>query len=193
MEVKKQKSVRFRELVKTFGQPEEATLWTEPEQDRGFMKAVREKRIVTIVQRNIGTKKDYGLVGFIRQSKAAFLVFKKPLTYPAETKVVGIDYSAIAPPVPSGSLYKPRPQRRPGTPMRERPSAPRKREEKEKKLKLHTFRANLEITAKQTIPIEVKAKSVSEAATLLQKEAEAIQLDTEGSQISRKISAPKMK
>src|SRR5688500_19776013 len=77
MKVKEKKTVRFAALVEAAGQPEYATLWTKPEQDRDFMRAVKEDRIVTLIQRNVGTKKDYGLVGFFLQKNAGFLVFPR--------------------------------------------------------------------------------------------------------------------
>ena len=50
------------------------TLWTKPEQDRDFMRAGKENRVMTVIQHNVGTKKDFGLVGFFPKDKAALLV-----------------------------------------------------------------------------------------------------------------------
>jgi hypothetical protein len=59
MKVLKQKTVRFAELVKHSGKPELAILWTEPEKDAAFWRAVKEKRVVTILQQTAGGKKDH--------------------------------------------------------------------------------------------------------------------------------------
>ena len=72
-----EKECRFNELVKESGHPEVVTLWTKPQQDPGFMRAVRENRVLTVVHQR--PKKDYGLIGFQLQPLAAYLVFPRPL------------------------------------------------------------------------------------------------------------------
>src|SRR5688572_13228618 len=117
----KGKTVRFDALVQKSGEPEQVTLWTKPEDDRDFMKAVKSGRVVTLVQHNVGTKKDYGVVGFSRERNAAYLVFPKPLEPDEKTRVVGIKYQSIAAEKPKGPIYKPKKQGAPGIPMQERP------------------------------------------------------------------------
>src|SRR6187401_2971330 len=92
MEVKAKKKVRFDAVIKEAGQPVQVTLWTKPEEDRDFIRAVKEKRVATVIQHNVGTKKDYGLAGFYPQDRATYLIFPKPLGLPEETKIVGIKY-----------------------------------------------------------------------------------------------------
>ena len=48
MHVKAKKTLRFDALLKTVGQPVQVTLWTKPEDDHDFMRAVKEKRVVTV-------------------------------------------------------------------------------------------------------------------------------------------------
>ncbi|MGN6386869.1 MAG: hypothetical protein ACTHMT_11585, partial [Verrucomicrobiota bacterium] len=62
--IREKKTVRFAELVKKLGKPEQVVLWSALEDDRDFSKAVKERRVVTVFQQNVGSKKDYGLVGF---------------------------------------------------------------------------------------------------------------------------------
>ena len=116
MEIKPLKTVRFTQLVETAGKPVAVTLWTAPKDDPDFSKAMREERVLTVIQRNVGAKADYGLVGFFEQPLATYLVFPKRLPYPPETKVVGIKYDQLAEPQPSGPLHKPKPEKRPSTP-----------------------------------------------------------------------------
>jgi hypothetical protein len=121
VKVKEKKTVRFARLVEECGQPEQVTLWTAPEENRDFTKAVKENRVVTVIHHNVGSKVDYGLVGFVKQPLASFLVFPKTLGYPAETKIIGIKYEQIAESKPKGPLFKSRAEKLPGIQMREKP------------------------------------------------------------------------
>lgn len=123
MELKRIKTVRFDALVKASGTPEQVTLWTAPEENKAFMKSVGAHRVVTVVQHNVSTAKDYGLVGFVPRPNAMFLVFPRPLPYAEETKVIGIKYDAIAESEPVGPIFKPKGNRKPGIPMQEKPAS----------------------------------------------------------------------
>ena len=90
------KECRFNDLVKRSGSPEVVTLWTKPQQDPVFMKAVRENRVLTVIHPRLGAKKDYGLIGFQLQPQAAYLVFPKPLPRKTDARVIGIHYNLIA-------------------------------------------------------------------------------------------------
>jgi hypothetical protein len=89
-----EKECRFNELVKKSGHPEVVTLWTKPQQDPGFMRAVRENRVLTVVHQR--PKKDYGFIGFQLQPQAAYLVFPKPLPRMRDARVIGIHYELLA-------------------------------------------------------------------------------------------------
>jgi len=72
--------IRFRDLVRTAGSPEPKSLWTDPKKDRDFMRAVKEKRVLTVVQE--AKRSDFGELGFHQHPHAFYFVFPKPL--PAE-------------------------------------------------------------------------------------------------------------
>jgi hypothetical protein len=138
MEVKRKRTVRLDQLIKRFGPPELVTLWTKPEDNPEFMRALKQHRVMTVIQQNVGTKKDYGLVGFFRKDLAAFWVFPRTLDLPDETKVIGIKYERLAPSEPRGNLYKPKAKNRKGCIRPERketgPRLKRKRSDAKTKL-----------------------------------------------------------
>src|SRR5436190_20046385 len=86
------KTTRFGDLVRSSGRPEAFTLWTEPKKDRSFSKAVRENRVLTIIEDPKSTRKEYGQIGFHQSDNATYLVFPKPLPKIKESRVVGINY-----------------------------------------------------------------------------------------------------
>ena len=87
-------TIRFRDLVKAAGKPESKSLWTDPKQDRGFMKVVRQNRVLTIIQEPGSKKKEFGEIGFHQAPHANYFVFPKPL--PKErAKVIGIKYDLV--------------------------------------------------------------------------------------------------
>ena len=81
--------IRFRDLVKTAGTPEPKALWTDPKNDRDFMRAVKQNRVLTVVQES--TKKDFGELGFHQQQGALYFIFPKALPS-GQGKVIGIKY-----------------------------------------------------------------------------------------------------
>jgi hypothetical protein len=92
----KAKQVRFAQLVKASGKPHAATLWTEPTKDPAFKKAMQEDRVVTVRNVNIGTKKDRGVIGFLKGPNATYLVFPKPLPMAEGTGVIGLKFDELA-------------------------------------------------------------------------------------------------
>jgi len=205
MEVKAKKTARFDALVKEAGQPVQVTLWTKPEDDQDFMRAVKEKRVATVIQNNVGTKKDYGLVGFYPQDRATYLLFPKPIDLPEETKIVGIKYDRLAAPEPKGAIYRPPKPTPPKAPMREKarpqprtePEPPKAKEppkppkpEPPPPRKLFTFHSKVELTAKQTATIEVEATSAKEAGKLLKARAEELAIDPAQAKLTRKVARP---
>ena len=86
------KEIRFTKLIESSGRPETATLWSNPKTNRPFMKAVKENRVLTLVQKPTGTRKDFGLIGFHEQSFALYLIFPRPLPKESEAIVIGINY-----------------------------------------------------------------------------------------------------
>jgi hypothetical protein len=90
------KECRFNELVKNSGHPEVVTLWTKPQKDPVFMRAVKENRVLTVIHQRLGSKKDYGLIGFQLQPQAAYLVFPRPLPPLTDARIIGIHYELLA-------------------------------------------------------------------------------------------------
>jgi len=89
------KDIRFGELVKRSGKPHVISLWTDPKQDRSFMKAVKENRVLTLIQEPASKRKDFGRIGFHRKPHASYLVFPKPLPKETAPRVVGIKYDLV--------------------------------------------------------------------------------------------------
>jgi len=146
-------TIRFQELVKAAGKPELVALWGDPKQDRHFMKAVKQNRVLTVIQEPASKKKDFGQIGFHRQPHAAFLVFPKPL--PEERlKVIGIQYDLVDQPRPSDTISPKELERerrsRSGRQKRSRPEA-------------ETFNVLVRQAAVIERTIEVKVRSKGEA------------------------------
>jgi hypothetical protein len=217
MEIKPLNTVRFTKLVEESGKPAPITLWTEPEQDRDFTKAMHETRVVTVVQRNVGTKADYGLVGFFKEPLATYLVFPKKLQHPPETKVVGIKYEQLAEPKTKGARHKPKAEASPGIRMREtvasrkaesaarqapknvqehhpeprrpQPEAPNPPPQPPEP-RLYRFRANVEITVRQILPVEVEARTAKEAHQLVKEKMQQLEPDLSSATLKKRASAP---
>jgi hypothetical protein len=107
--MKERKSVRFAVLVKACGRPEPVTLWADPRKDKRFMTAVRQNRIMTVEQENVGVKKDVGIIGFIKERNASYFIFPKPLNAFTGKEVKGIKYDLVNQPAamePAGALKR---------------------------------------------------------------------------------------
>lgn len=89
------KQIRFSELVKKCGRPETVTLWTKPEDNPPFQKAVRENRVLTLVLKPPGHHPDFGEIAFHQRPNALYLVFAKPLPQATGARVVGVKYDLI--------------------------------------------------------------------------------------------------
>lgn len=206
----KPKTVRFDALVQNSGKPEQVTLWTKPEDDPDFMTAVHSNRVVTVVQRNVGTKKDFGVVGLLVQKNAAYLIFPKAISAPVETKVIGIKYDRIATAAPKGPIHKPTRKKSPGIPMRETPrhtldeknkratKASKKetrrtksKREPARKPKLYAFVSTVTLSAVQSTDLTVQAASASAAAKAIRAQAAELRLDPAKARLTHKVSAPR--
>lgn len=108
------KKIRFSELVKKSGRPETVTLWTKPEDNPPFMKAVRENRVLTLVLKPNGNHPDYGEIAFHQGPNALYLVFAKSLPKVSGARVVGIKYDLFAEQTTNETASKaPKPGKRP--------------------------------------------------------------------------------
>lgn len=90
------KTARFAEIVKEAGAPETYLLWVPPEKDKVFQRALKEHRVMTVHQENVGTKKDYGSVGFTQEAHAEYLIFPKSVRRFEGRRVVGINYELLS-------------------------------------------------------------------------------------------------
>ena len=140
----KGKTVRFVKLVEKSGRPERAVLWVAPEKDGEFMKAVRQNRVVSVKEENVGTKKDFGIVGFEKGS--AYLVFPKALKAKAGEKVVGLKYELLAASKPKDPVSKA------SVPKR------KKKEAREHALPKPTPKYRVVVTGTKEFVVEVEAK-----------------------------------
>ena len=89
-------TVRFSELMKEPGKPEIYLPLSDPKLDRNFMRAVRDNRVMSLKQEPTGTKKDFGIVGFVAEKYMSYLIFPKPLTPFKGKRVVGIKYDRLS-------------------------------------------------------------------------------------------------
>jgi hypothetical protein len=89
------KEIRFSKLVKDSGRPETVTLWTEPEKNPDFMKAVRQNRLLSVIQKSTAHGKDFGTIGFLKEHRVLYLIFPKPLPKEPDAHVTGIKYDML--------------------------------------------------------------------------------------------------
>lgn len=68
----------------------------DPAKDRTFQAALKAQRVMTVFQEAIGTKTDWGEIGFQPGRNRQFLVFPKSLRAFAGRSVVGIKYDLLA-------------------------------------------------------------------------------------------------
>ena len=90
------KQIRFSDLVRKCGRPETVTLWTEPQDNPLFMKAVPANRVLTLMLKPHGGHPDFGEIAFHQHANALYLVFPKSLPEEGGARVVGIRYDLIA-------------------------------------------------------------------------------------------------
>jgi|SRR5215831_9822503 len=106
------KTIRFGDLVRQSGRPEVLTLWTDPKRDKRLTKAIRENRVLTVIQEPTGKKKDFGHIGFHRDPHASWLVFPRPLAERGSGRVIGINYELAEDAEPEGPLAVTQPDKR---------------------------------------------------------------------------------
>ena len=150
--------IRFRDLVKSAGTPEPKSLWTDPKNDRDFRRAVKQNRVLTVVQES--SRKDFGELGFRQHPGALYFVFPKPL--PAgEGKVIGIKYDLVEAGEPADELSAEelkRAAKAKRAKLREAKTEPKKAEPVVK-----TFRVAVRRVAVMEMSLAVDARSKAEA------------------------------
>jgi hypothetical protein len=102
MDIEKSRTIRFSRVVEESGRPELVTLWQAPDQNRTFRTALHQDRVMTILREPVGTKKDFGVIGYLKKRNVSFLIFPRSLKAFHEKRVVGIKYHLIAPSKPRG-------------------------------------------------------------------------------------------
>jgi hypothetical protein len=116
------KEIRFHDLVNNAGRPEVVFVWSDPKQDSSFMKAVKDNRVVTLIQQPVTHKKDFGEIGFHQDPRAAYFIFPKPLPELEAVRVVGIKYDLMGRPRVLLPAARPA-QKEQSTPSQTKPNA----------------------------------------------------------------------
>jgi hypothetical protein len=89
------KFVRFEKLVEMAGRPQLHLVLADPKKDRVLQGAVKAGRVVTVHQPAVGTKADYGAVGFDPGPARQFLIFPRSLARFKARRIVGIKYERL--------------------------------------------------------------------------------------------------
>jgi hypothetical protein len=170
-----EKTIRFGDLVRNAGRPQSIALWTAPEEDHSFMRAIRQNRVLTVVQQHTTKHKDFGLIGFHREPGASYLVF--PRSLPADlgqaSRVIGINYQLLA------EAEEPaRVSAAPATSQSPRP---------EPKPVKRAFTVIIRRTARIETQIRVEARSRNAAKTEALHQARALPLDLMKAVISEDV------
>jgi hypothetical protein len=161
------KTARLTKVVERCGRPEAVTLWVSPRKDPRFRTALEQNRVLTVKQETVGSRKDFGLVGFHQEPNVAYWLFPKKLDAFKGKKIVGIDYALLSPPKVTGPLAKSTPAKRPRQPpvpvFAEPPpkAAPLKPEPSP----LRNFRVTVRYTSTVEVPQDIQAKTQREAKT----------------------------
>ena len=169
------RTVRFSDLVKHFGPAHQVTLWSDPKTDKSFMRAVAENRVITITLHNVGTRKDFGIVGFDPKPSATWVVFAKPLSAATGTKVIGVKYELLEePPVKDPVSLSPPARSREVGPAKPKPAkAVFERTDIDKKVIAfpepkppQKFKIAISVTTKSQVEKEIEAENAKEARAL---------------------------
>lgn len=179
MELIKARQVRFARLVEVGGQPEAYLPFSDPEKDKTFIRAAKGVRVVTINQEPTAKRKDFGVVGYVKQKYATYLVFLKTLKALAGRRVIGIDYNALkTADVRIGGkaprMRKPLERAKPKRGILSEGSASKaaKQEKTRPKPQPKTFRVDVRVTTTAQRQIEVRAWNANEARSNALREIE---------------------
>jgi hypothetical protein len=153
------KTVRFSELVNNAGSPEIYLPLADPRRDRDFMRAVNSDRVLSLKQQPTGTRKDFGIVGFLQDRFVSYLVFSKSLANFKNCRVVGIKYDQVR----QAALKAPRNAKRDRS-IRPKPSPKPKPRPKR-------FDATVRLTKTSEVRVRVRAFDENEARRKAESEA----------------------
>ena len=85
------KTIRFGDLVRSSGRPQFVTLWTAPEKDHRVSRAMKESRVLTVLEEP--GQRPHGLLGLHPGPHSMFLVFPRRLELDPKARVVGVNYA----------------------------------------------------------------------------------------------------
>jgi hypothetical protein len=176
LKASKAKAVRFAALVAACGSPEIASLWRRPEEDKPFMQAVKQNRVLSLRQPTVGSKKDFGVVGFLREKNISYLIFPRTLKAFENRRIVGIHYNLIETPGPVGAPIKSATIKK--RPSRKRPGILQPRwgnaiepELEAAKISCKRFKVTIRFAAEMDVVDEVKAESKNAAVQIVERRA----------------------
>jgi hypothetical protein len=172
MESPKGKTVRFSQLVANSGNPEVITLWADPRKDQSFMQLVKKQRVVTIVQKPTGSKKDFGYIGFHPQPFAVFMVFPKALKPADGLHIIGLNYDLLKSPGLRKGFH-------PKIVDAPKPAAKKSLEK--------SFNVRILRTLSQELELEVKGKNMTEAKAQAINAADEQDLPSQTKKISDRV------
>jgi hypothetical protein len=176
-------TVRLEQVVQKCGRPNPLTLWQNPARNRAFQTAVHEDRVLTLKQETVGTKKDFGLVGFHKEPHVSFWVFPKSLRPFEGKKIIGIHYNLLndAPvgPPTTGRITKPKSRQRPAANEKTGP-------------KLRRFRIVVRHLATVDAPLEIEAPNRKAAIELALARTERVDF-SQGNQTRKALKVNRLR
>jgi hypothetical protein len=171
------KQIRFGDLVRNSGRPHTLTLWTAPEKNAELQTAIRSNRVLSVQQPNVGTKRDFGTVGFHSGDRTSYLIFPQSLEASEGERVIGINYALIEEPIPSEPVRLPtmpaRTVQKIQLPPKLKP-IPKKAPEPKPEPPPRKFHVTVRSQAIIESKLEVEAKSRAEASARAIEEASKI-------------------
>jgi len=182
MEVMTAKQVRFAKIVEVGGQPEAYLPFSDPEKDKAFMRAAKDVRVVTLKQEPASKRKDFGIVGYVKENYATYLIFPKSLGAFEGQRVIGIDYDVLGsadvriggkvPAVPKRPANKTKLAKVPERPSPEPAKKEKPKPEPKPEPQPETFTVDVRVTAIEDKQVQVRAWNAKEARALALKETE---------------------
>ena len=165
--------MRFAEVIQKAGAPDLVYLWSDPAKNRDFQFAIRQDRVMTLHQPSVGSRKDFGVVGFHPGKGVSYLRFPKPLTEFKESRIIGIKYDLLNSPPTTGPRVKPKAtSARPFKPYIW--TASQSQVDHQQK-----FTVTLRFTAKEDVTTEVGADSRKAAIEAAKRQAKVPQFSAE--------------
>jgi hypothetical protein len=168
-------TVRFSVVLQASGEPEVYLPLTNPRNDRQFMQAVREHRVLSLKQEPAGSKKDFATVGFVEEKFVSYLVFPKSLEAFEDKRVIGIKYdrlqTAEVTTPRGGSEKRPPKPRATSTGKQPGPTPPESKPKPSPPPPPPQFTATVRCTATEDVTVTVEARNPKEARSKAEESA----------------------